>query len=133
MPPAITRLLLVNFLLVGGGTALSAQEAVASAADSTGAYLGVAAAPLYRSATEGRAAEGGAGAVIEKVAPGGPAERAGLRAGDVVVGADARNIARLAELAEVVKGHRPGDVLQLVVVRNGQTGIVRVLLTGRPD
>ncbi len=134
MPPASLRAPSLLLLAISLSATLSAQApAVAGGMDSTPAFLGVAAGPLERTGNDGRPAEGGAGAVIEKVAPGGPAERAGLRAGDVVVGADARSIARLAELAEVVRGHHPGDVLQLVVVRNGQTGLVRVRLTPPPD
>lgn len=134
MPPASLRLPgLLTLSILLGATLTAQAPAPTGPADSTSAFLGVAAGPLARTGSDGRVAEGGAGAVIEKVAPGGPADRAGLRAGDVVVGADARNISRLSELAEVVRGHRPGDVLQLVVVRNGQTGLVRVHLTQRPD
>ena len=54
------------------------------------------------------------------IAPDTPADRAGIRPGDVIVGADGRGIESVAELRRVVALPYAGDV-RLRVVRRGRT------------
>jgi serine protease Do len=65
------------------------------------------------------------GAAIVSVARGGPADRAGIRVGDIVVAFDGRPIAGAAELGEAIRAHRPGDRVEVVLVR----GTERLTLT----
>ncbi|MFE3035374.1 S1C family serine protease [Streptomyces canus] len=54
------------------------------------------------------------------VTPGGPGDRAGLRAGDVITAVDGRRIHSGDELIVRTRAHRPGDRLQLTVKRDGR-------------
>ena len=56
------------------------------------------------------------GAAIVDVAPGGPAEAAGLKVGDVVVSFDGRSIDGSDALGEAIRSHSPGDSVDFVVV-----------------
>lgn len=67
---------------------------------------------------------GGAGAVE----PDGPADRAGLREGDVVTRAGEREVHSGEELIVRIRSHRPGDKLELNVRRKGEERSVRVTL-----
>lgn len=61
------------------------------------------------------------GALIADLWPGGPAARAGLRQGDVVIQADGKPIVDTGGLSFAIRNHRPGETLPLVVHRaNGQ-------------
>lgn len=60
------------------------------------------------------------GVYLLRVYPSGPAARAGLMAGDVVIQADGQPVARPEDLADAVSQHAPGDTIELTVVRNGQ-------------
>jgi serine protease Do len=49
-----------------------------------------------------------------------PAERAGLRQGDVIVAVDGEAIRRVNELQRMIASHRPGDHVRLDVIRYGE-------------
>ncbi len=55
------------------------------------------------------------------VMPGGPAERHGLRRGDLLVRAEETDLAGLPDLEAVLERHAPGERLHLAVVRGGRT------------
>lgn len=63
----------------------------------------------------GKAAEGGV-AVTE----GGPADKAGVRAGDIITEVDGRRVHSGEELIVKIRAHRPGDRLGLVLTRGGK-------------
>jgi putative serine protease PepD len=84
------------------------------------AYLGVALA------SEGAAR-------IQSVSDGTPAARAGLRAGDVVVGVDGSAITTGAELRAAIDAKQPGDTVQLRIRRAGSERTIAVKLAVRPD
>jgi hypothetical protein len=92
------------------------QPAVA-AAPSARAYLGAIALD-----------EGGHGVRITAVGDGGPAQRAGLHARDVVVGAAGKRVQSLGELTAVLGGMHPGDRLALDVLRGARQMHIEVTL-----
>ncbi len=64
--------------------------------------------------------------VIGRVVPGGPAERAGLRAEDRVAQAGGKVITTWEQLVQTIRAH-PGEVLKLVVERGGASISIDVL------
>jgi Do/DeqQ family serine protease len=66
------------------------------------------------------------GAVIARVDPGSPAERAGLRTNDVVIAVDGAPIRNGAELKNRVVVARIGDAVDLTIVRGGSERTVAV-------
>jgi serine protease Do len=59
--------------------------------------------------------------LISQVFPGMPAEKAGVKAGDVVVSVDGRGITTFDELSRIISHKEPGDKLRLKVERDGDT------------
>jgi S1-C subfamily serine protease len=59
------------------------------------------------------------GADVAAVAPGSPAEAAGLVDGDVITSAGGQDVSGPASLSSVMAGHRPGDSIQVVWVDPG--------------
>ena len=60
--------------------------------------------------------------------PGGPAERAGLQPGDVIVAIDGKPVADSSELIVAIRSRRPGQTVTLTVRRNGDQRDIRVTL-----
>ena len=68
------------------------------------------------------------GALVAEVAADSPAEKAGLRQGDIVTGADDRPIRTAAQLRNTIGLARVGEEVKLALLRNGVplTAVVRV-------
>jgi Do/DeqQ family serine protease len=60
------------------------------------------------------------GVIVVGVVRGGPAHRAGLQAGDVIVSIDGKKITEAREALLAIASRRPGDRIQLKVRRDGQ-------------
>ncbi|MEU1053758.1 trypsin-like peptidase domain-containing protein [Streptomyces sp. NPDC005876] len=62
------------------------------------------------------------------VTEGGPGDRAGLRAGDVITAVDGRRVHNGEELIVRTRAHRPGDRLELTLERDGEVRKVSLVL-----
>jgi S1-C subfamily serine protease len=86
------------------------------------AYLGVSTA----STSNGR------GAQIAAVVSGGPAAKAGLRAGDRITAVGGQEVKTADEVAERIATRKPGDVVEVVVQRDGDSETMKVTLGTQP-
>lgn len=68
------------------------------------------------------------GLVVTQVNRGGPADQAGLRQGDVIRAVDGQNVSSLDQLGRRLQGKRPGDTLNLEIVRNEESTGLNVRL-----
>jgi len=59
------------------------------------------------------------GVKLAGVRDGSPADKAGIRGGDVVVRFDHREINDLYDYTEALRAHQPGDTVEIVVLRDG--------------
>ncbi len=62
----------------------------------------------------------GPGIRVESVVPDSPAERAGLRAGDIVTRLDDKEVASLGSFSELLKQYAPGDRVRATWLRDGE-------------
>ena len=92
-------------------------------------YIGV----RYVSLTPATAAQLGVrgvteGALIGEIVPGSPADRAGIRAQDVITKIDGKPLQGESALAAMVDAHKPGDTITVTVLRGSNTSDVKVTL-----
>lgn len=75
------------------------------------------------------------GARIDRVKVRTPADRAGLKPGEVIMAVNDRSVADAAELAAILRDYRPGDVITLTVraAESDVRRLVRVTLGAHPD
>ena len=65
------------------------------------------------------------------VRPNSPAAKAGLKGQDVLVGFDGKEIANLQDFTYVLRTHKPGDTVEVTVLRDGKPLTVKVTLEVR--
>lgn len=70
----------------------------------------------------------GDGAKVSEITPGGPAEKAGVRVGDVITGLNGRQVADSTELVVVIRSYAPGEEIEITLTRNGQPSTVSLAL-----
>jgi thiol-disulfide isomerase/thioredoxin len=70
---------------------------------------------------------------VQSVVSDGPAEHAGMRAGDVIAAIDGQQVAKAAEVIMRVRGEKPGAKLHLMLSRDGKEVPLDVTLEKRPD
>ncbi len=68
----------------------------------------------------------------QPVTPGGPADKAGIRAGDVITAIDGRPVTAPDELIVAIRAQAVGDTVTLTVRRGGSEREVRVTLVAAP-
>lgn len=73
------------------------------------------------------------GALVQHVYSGTPAQEAGLRPGDLILRFGERNIQQFSDLAPMVGATRPGTVVDLTVVRNGERIMLPLRVGALPD
>ena len=72
------------------------------------------------------------GVKLSGVGPGSPAEKAGVRAGDIIVAMGTLDVADLQGLTDALRAHKPGDTVPLRVIRDGKPLTLEVTLGSRP-
>jgi hypothetical protein len=65
------------------------------------------------------------------VREGSPAAKAGLKAGDIMIEFDGKQIGNLYDFTFALRDHKPGDLVLVKLLRGGQTIEAKVLLTER--
>ena len=92
------------------------------------------------------------GLLVEQLTPNGPAEQAGVKGptllrqrrgpfvferldrstADLIVAVDGKNVKTVADFREAIESLKPGDIVQLAVLRKDQRLVIRVQLGGGP-
>jgi serine protease Do len=72
------------------------------------------------------------GVVVAGVVPRGPADRAGIREGDVIVAVDGERVQGTRELVRRVAGKAPGERASITILRDGRRQDVTVQIGERP-
>jgi S1-C subfamily serine protease len=117
------------------------------AGDPEYAFLGVTTNALYPQLADRLEVDAPTGALVVQVVDGGPADEAGISAGDdeirfqgqdvtaggdVIVSVDGRDVVAESDLARAISEHSPGDTVTVEVLRDGSTAQIEVELGTRP-
>jgi len=83
------------------------------------AYLGVVIREVDSKLVKEKDLDLANGVYIESVSETGGARESGIKAGDVIVSVDSHTVKTNAELLEIIGQHNPGDIVSVLVQRNG--------------
>lgn len=115
-------------------TAMGALPAAsrAQSRDAGRPWLGVYTQSLTRELRESLDLDEGDGVLVSRVVAGSPAERAGVRQGDVILSFNSRTVTSSEQLSDLVAGAEVGQSVALQIARNGNVRSLEVELEARP-
>ncbi|MCD7895997.1 MAG: Do family serine endopeptidase [Planctomycetaceae bacterium] len=114
--------------------ARSIMQSLISHKQITSSYLGVESQSLSQELANAFGLQSPKGALVQAVTKDSPAEKAGLRRGDVVVRWGKRDITDDQQFRNLVTITTPGQPVDVEVIREGRTVLLRVVLdTSAPD
>ncbi|MFM7617525.1 MAG: trypsin-like peptidase domain-containing protein [Actinomycetes bacterium] len=96
------------------------------------AYLGVQTRTVTPATTEEESLTTQSGAIVIRVEPGTAAAEAGIRRGDVIVAIDGVQVRRADDVGSAIRGHRPGEEIELTIERDRERKVISVRLGSVP-
>jgi len=96
----------------------------------THAFFGLQTAPIPPAAAQQAGLP--EGLFVQAVTAGGPAEQAGLRAGDVITKIDGQPATSNIQLQELTLTKKPGDTVPIAYTRDGQSATATITLAAQP-
>ena len=96
-------------------------------------YLAITASGLTQSLAQQYRVSVSEGVYVNSVEPGGAAEKAGIRAGDVIVKIDDKDIVSMKDLTNAKKSYKAGDTASFTLNRAGQTVTVELTFDAMPE
>jgi serine protease Do len=73
-----------------------------------------------------------AGVLVEDFADNSPGKRAGLERGDVIIAVDGERVERVGQLQRLIAQHRPGDSVEIEIIRYGDLRRYQIRLMQAP-
>ena len=110
----------IGFDIPAGVASSIAQQLIANGHVDHG-YLGATVQQITPELAESLGVKSTDGAIIDALAPGGPAQRAGLRDGDLVTAVNGKLVRSPTEITRAIAFAHPGDRLDLTVLRDGRS------------
>jgi serine protease Do len=95
-------------------------------------YLGIGIVPVTEDIAAALGLPKDRGEFVQRIEPGEPAEKAGLKRGDVVTKVNGKDVTPQQTLSYIVSNTKPGTRIPLEVIRDGKTMTVNVVVGMRP-
>lgn len=96
-------------------------------------YIGVQIQTIDETMAKGLGLDKAKGVLVQSVQKDGAGEEAGIKAGDVILMVDGREVNASNELQAIISSKHPGDVVKLTIFRDGKTIEKDVTLKARTD
>jgi serine protease Do len=108
------------------------MEALIKTGKVTRGYLGVSVGPVTQELAQEFKVPDTAGALVQDVTRGGPADRAGIKPGDIIRKYDGRPVEESDALLAMVAGTNPGATVPVEILRNGEPLNMKITVEPRP-
>ncbi len=123
---------------VGIAFAISADTANAVVGDLikdgsvTRGWLGVQIQPVTKDIADSIGLKKAEGTIVAEAQPGSPADKAGIKTGDIILKVDGTNVKGPKALAKIIAGYDPDETAQLTIFRDGKNQQIDVKLGTLP-
>jgi len=134
--PAWRRFVAANGAILAlaalGAVPVRAAQSTPTTTTSDRAWLGVYTQPLSSELRESMNYKG-TGVLVNRVIDGSPADKAGLKNGDIITSCNSRSVDSPDGLSDMISQARVGQSVALKIVRDGKTQTINAKLAARPD
>jgi serine protease Do len=113
-------------------TAISVADQLIESGEVSSPYLGIGLVDLSPEDAERFGVPVDSGAIVESVEPGSAAGDAGLRRGDIITALDGTPIEDSGDLLAALRDYRPGETVELAIVRGNDELTLTATLDERP-
>ena len=131
LPPGETGAVNIGFA-IPAATATQVADQIIQTGSATHAYLGVGTQTVTPDLQQQFGLSRSSGVLVADVTAGGPADKAGLQQGDIIVKIDDQDMTESSNLMVAIRDKQPGDTVQVTIDRNGTSQVVSVTLEERP-
>jgi serine protease DegQ len=118
---------------IPGATAVDVVGQLLRDGRATHSYLGIQPDQVTREVATQLGLDQASGVVVLAAIDGGPAAKAGLRPGDVIVAIDDARIETVEDLFSELRQRKPGSRVRLTIMRDGRQQEATVTLADRPN
>jgi S1-C subfamily serine protease len=110
----------------------SVADQIIRSGKATHAYLGVGTRTVTEDLQQQFDLSRSSGVLVASVTPNGPADKAGIVRGDILMSIDGQELKESSDLLQLIRDKMPGEKIQVKLDRNGQTLDLTVTLEERP-
>ena len=107
-------------------------DEIISTGKATHAYMGVSTQTVTPDLQRQYGLSRSSGILVAQVTTGGPAAKAGIRQGDIIVKVDDEEMVESADVLVAIRDKKPGDRVDVTIDRDGTTSVITVSLEERP-
>ena len=131
LPPAQTGAVSIGFA-IPSVVATKVADEIIDTGRATHAYLGVGTQTVTSALQQQFSLSRSTGIIVAEVSPNGPAAKAGVRQGDIIVGVDGEKMTISSDLLVSIREKKAGDIIKLTIDRDGKEVAISVTLEERP-
>ncbi len=131
LPPAQTGAVNIGFA-IPSVVATQVADEIIKTGKATHAYLGVGTQTVTADLQQQFGLSKSAGILVAEVTANGPAAKAGIQQGDIILKIDNKDMVASSDLLVAIRDKKPGDTVQVTFDRKGTQSVVTVTLEERP-
>jgi S1-C subfamily serine protease len=131
LPPGSTGAVNIGFA-IPSVVATQVADEIIKTGKATHAYLGVGTQTVTADLQQQFGLSRASGILAAEVTAGGPADKAGIKQGDIIIKIDDKDMVVSSDLLVAIRDKKPGDKVQVTVDRKGTTSVISVVLEERP-
>ncbi len=113
--------------------ALLGEEQAGRVAAAKLPFIGLSTAPIPEMVAEHLGIGTDSGVIVRTVCPDSPAVEAGLAVNDIILSISGTPVSDPEVFSEKIRAHKPGDKLEMEIIRKGKPDKAQVILTERPE